>query len=103
MKTRKLLTILLLILIVSLLIVTIVQALTVTPVGGGVYNVTFSNGRTAIVYNVDYKANTKILSFQVNTSDGRGLRMKDIFEIREYVATLKGRTGLKDKTTIIIR
>jgi len=86
-----------------LLISNIVNALVISPIGNGSYQLTLSDGRTAIAYDINWDNKNKILSFKIDSADGKGLRLKDILEIRDYAQTIKGRNGLKDRTQIIIR
>lgn len=79
-----------------------VIAFSVTPLGGGKYLLNLSNNRTAIAYNISYNKQTDVATMNINTSDGKGLTMKDIAEARAYVATLNGRAGKMGQTTIHI-
>lgn len=101
--TKKILTILLLIMITSLLIVTSVQALTVVKINNDLYNITLDNGRKLQAYNIVYITNTKQLTMNVNTTDHRGLRIIDMIEIRDYALQLKGKPGQAERTTMYIR
>jgi hypothetical protein len=79
-----------------------VMAFSVTSLGGGRYLLNLSNNRSAIAYNISYDKQSDVATMNINSSDHKGLTMKDITDARAYVATLNGRANKMGKTTIHI-
>ena len=88
--------------IIFLVILGTVAALTVTSLGSGKYNVIFDSGRSVNVTNISYNKQTDVASMNINSPEGKGLTMKELAEVRAYVATLNGRANKMGQTTIHI-
>lgn len=78
------------------------SALTVVSLGSGKYDVTFSSGTKAIASNIQYDQKTYQMTIDINVTNGKGLKMVDIIEAKDYGQTLNGRAKRYDKNIIEI-
>lgn len=93
------------IIIIGLIVVLLagsILAFSVTSLGGGKYLLNLSDNRTAIAYDISYDKRTDVATMNINTSDGKGLTMRDMADARAYIATLNGRAGKMGETTVRI-